>query len=87
VLQVLVDAAQDAFLDLKVELTRSASSEPGALPSRQAIAAHVRRHLERLNSEFANYVPASRREPHVELRPFEDAEYFPRGVKHRYTRH
>ena len=44
------------------------------------------RQLLRLNSEFANYVPAGTSAPHVELRPAGDPDYFPRGVKHRYTR-
>ena len=42
--------------------------------------------LLRLNSEFANYVPAEYRVAHVTLRPAGDPEYFPIGVKHRYTR-
>jgi len=52
----------------------------------QRIAASVRRELERLNSEFANYAPSERRTPRVALRALGDAEYFPIGVKHRYTR-
>jgi phenylacetate-CoA ligase len=39
-----------------------------------------------LNSEFAHFVPAERRTPRVRLRPYADPEYFPPGVKHRYTR-
>jgi phenylacetate-CoA ligase len=83
VIEVEHDAAQDAGLRLTVELGRSAASsaELGA-----SIASSVRQHLERLNSEFASYVPAQRRTPRVELRAFGDAEYFPIGVKHRYTR-
>jgi phenylacetate-CoA ligase len=44
------------------------------------------RHLLRLNSEFAHYVPADRQRPRVELAPLGDPTYFPIGVKHRYTR-
>ena len=40
----------------------------------------------RLNSEFGAYVPDARRSPRVTLRAFGDPEYFPVGVKHRYTR-
>jgi phenylacetate-CoA ligase len=40
----------------------------------------------RLNSEFAHYVPAERRRPRVTLWPAGHAEYFPVGVKHRYSR-
>ncbi|MEO8183717.1 MAG: phenylacetate--CoA ligase family protein [Deltaproteobacteria bacterium] len=83
VLEVQEDAARDAELGLTVELAR------GAVASRELaerIAASVRRELERLNSEFASYVPSARRTPRLELRAFGDAEYFPIGVKHRYTR-
>jgi hypothetical protein len=50
------------------------------------LARSIRDHLVRLNSEFANYVPAGRQLPDVVLRPFQDPDYFPAGVKHRYTR-
>jgi phenylacetate-CoA ligase len=40
----------------------------------------------RLNSEFGNYVPVARQAPLVTLRPYGDPEYFPVGVKHRYTK-
>jgi len=83
VLEVAEDAARDAELRLTVELARAVSGS-GELAER--IAASVRRELERLNSEFANYTPSARRSPRVELRAFGDAEYFPAGVKHRYTR-
>lgn len=53
---------------------------------RQAIAESILSHLLRLNSEFANYVPAERRQPVVQLKATGDSEYFPAGVKHRYTR-
>lgn len=83
VLEVRADAAHDAELGLTVELRRGASTS-AELAGR--IAASVRRELERLNSEFSNYAPSARRTPRVELRAFGDAEYFPLGVKHRYTR-
>ena len=50
------------------------------------LARSIRDQLLRLNSEFAHYVPADRQLPDVVLRPFQDPEYFPAGVKHRYTR-
>jgi phenylacetate-CoA ligase len=62
---------------------------PGAEPPPDAtglLAEAVRSDLRRLNSEFANYVPARYQTPIVELRPPGDPEYFPAGVKHRYTR-
>ena len=83
VLEVTEDAGRDAALRLTVELARGAA---GRSELTERIALSVRREPERLNSEFANYVPAARRTPRVELRAFGDAEYFPVGVKHRYTR-
>jgi phenylacetate-CoA ligase len=50
------------------------------------IAASIRTQLLRLNSEFANYTPVDRQLPKVTLLSFADTEYFPPGVKHRYTR-
>jgi phenylacetate-CoA ligase len=50
------------------------------------IADSICYHLRRLNSEFAHYVPESNQTPQIELRLTGDAEYFPVGVKHRYTR-
>ena len=50
------------------------------------IAESIRGHLRRLNSEFANYVPDVRQTPIVEMRTVGDPEYFPVGIKHRYTR-
>jgi hypothetical protein len=52
----------------------------------EVIGASIRSQLLRLNSEFANYVPAAYQAPHITLRPAGDTEYFPVGVKHRYTR-
>jgi phenylacetate-CoA ligase len=70
-------------LELLVELA------PGIEPSgerQQAIAASIRHHLCRLNSEFANYVPEHYQMPQISLLQTGDPEYFPMGVKHRYTR-
>jgi phenylacetate-CoA ligase len=83
VLEVREDADRDRFLAVAVELA------PGAEPTseRTTLAAEsIRAHLRRLNSEFAHYVPAERQLPRVTLHPAGDPEYFPRGVKHRYTR-
>ena len=52
----------------------------------EAISASVLDALLRLNSEFANYVPAEHRQPEVSLKRAGDPEWFPIGVKHRYTR-
>jgi phenylacetate-CoA ligase len=50
------------------------------------IGASIRSQLLRLNSEFANYVPAAYQAPRITLRSSGDPEYFPAGVKHRYTK-
>lgn len=52
----------------------------------EVIAHSVHLQLLRLNSEFANYVPAEFQVPIVHLCPVNDPEFFPTGVKHRYTR-
>ncbi len=83
VLQVQEDADQNRFLEVVVELA------PGVEASeqrQQSIAASIQSQLLRLNSEFANYVPAEYQKPQVILSATGDPEYFPVGVKHRYTR-
>ena len=84
VLEVGHDAEQNAHLRLTAELLRDAAATPGL---EREVAESVRRELVRSNSEFGAYVPEARRSPEVTLRPFGDPEYFPIGVKHRYTRH
>jgi phenylacetate-CoA ligase len=62
---------------------------PGITPDSTmttVIATSIRAQLIRLNSEFANYTPVDRQLPRIILCSFEDPEYFPAGVKHRYTR-
>jgi phenylacetate-CoA ligase len=68
---------------LAVELAQgvAASGEIGA-----AIAEIVLGTLRELNSEFANYVPAELQRPVVTLYPSGHPDYFPVGVKHRYSR-
>jgi phenylacetate-CoA ligase len=83
VMQVREDADRDRFLSVVVELA------PGAEASeekKEAIAASILAQLRRLNSEFANYVPPEYQFPQIALAPTGDPEYFPIGVKHRYTR-
>jgi phenylacetate-CoA ligase len=83
VLQVKEDADHNRFLSVVVELApRVEESEE----KREAIASSILSQLLRLNSEFANYVPAQYQMPQVMLTPTGDPEYFPIGVKHRYTR-
>ncbi|MEU4155345.1 phenylacetate--CoA ligase family protein [Actinoplanes sp. NPDC026670] len=83
VLSTVEDTDHDRHLSVVVELAPAAE----ATPERARIAAEsIRAELIRLNSEFANYVPPGYQTPRVELRPADDPEFFPRGVKHRYTR-
>jgi phenylacetate-CoA ligase len=83
VLEAIEDADRNRVLSIVVELA------PGIAASvqlQQTIADSILTHLLRLNSEFASYVPAEYRLPLVTLKDTGDAEYFPIGVKHRYTR-
>jgi phenylacetate-CoA ligase len=83
VLQVKEDKDKNKYLYIVVELA------PGVEISqdkKQAIADSILTQLKRLNSEFANYVPQEYQMPQIQLAPTGDPEYFPIGVKHRYTR-
>ncbi len=73
----------DTDLHIAVELLPGIEPEATMPP---VIAESIRAQLLRLNSEFANYTPAERQLPRITLRVFGDPEYFPAGVKHRYTR-
>jgi phenylacetate-CoA ligase len=83
VLQVKEDADKNRFLSVVVELAPGVEANE---EKRNAIASSILSQLLRLNSEFANYVPKEYQLPQVELAPTGDPEYFPIGVKHRYTR-
>lgn len=83
VLEVREGADRDAYLSVVVEL---APGEAESEARREAAARSIEEHLVRLNSEFRSYVPAGKRAPRVTLRTAGDPEYFPLGVKHRYTR-
>jgi phenylacetate-CoA ligase len=83
VLQVQEDTNRNRFLSVVVEL---APGETENSEKQKAIASSILTQLLRLNSEFANYVPAAYQLPQVLLAPTGDPEYFPIGVKHRYTR-
>jgi phenylacetate-CoA ligase len=80
VLETYEDEDRDRRLRITVELA------PGRDGDAALVASSIRAQLLRLNSEFAHYVPAERQLPEVVLRPAGDPEYFPVGVKHRYTR-
>ncbi|HEY9691302.1 MAG TPA: hypothetical protein V6D15_03815 [Oculatellaceae cyanobacterium] len=83
VMQVKEDADKNKFLSVVVEL---APNVEGSEEKQDAIANSILSQLLRLNSEFANYVPKEYQMPQVSLASMGDAEYFPIGVKHRYTR-
>ncbi|HBY77587.1 MAG TPA: phenylacetate--CoA ligase, partial [Cyanobacteria bacterium UBA11148] len=83
VLQVKEDTDKNRFLSVVVELAPGEEETEG---KRQAIASSILSQLLRLNSEFANYVPVEYQLPQVTLKSTGDPEYFPLGVKHRYTR-
>jgi phenylacetate-CoA ligase len=83
VLEVLEDADRDRYLAVAVEL---APGEPATAERARLAADTILAQLRRLNSEFAHYVPEARQSPRVRLLPAGDPGYFPRGVKHRYTR-
>ena len=72
----------DKSLHIAVELLPGIETKEAMAPM---IAASIREQLLRLNSEFANYTPAERQLPRITLHSFADTEYFPAGVKHRYT--
>ncbi len=83
VLQTQETLDGDKYLHIAVELL------PGIIADTSVankIAESIRDQLLRLNSEFANYTPVERQLPKISLYRFADAEYFPAGVKHRYTR-
>ncbi len=83
VLELAATGDGDSELSLTVELApgQSATPELGT-----AIARAVQAEVERQNSEFRSYVPENRRRPRVAMMPAFDPDYFPKGVKHRYTR-
>ncbi|GII92372.1 phenylacetate--CoA ligase [Sinosporangium siamense] len=84
VMEVTEDpATRDLSLIVTVELAPGRGEEAG---DTALVADAVLGQLLRLNSEFANYVPQERRRPVVRLLAAGDPEYFPPGVKHRYTR-
>ncbi|CAN1210258.1 phenylacetate--CoA ligase family protein [Tumidithrix helvetica PCC 7403] len=83
VLQVKQDRDRNPFLQIVVEM---APSIEASAEKEKAIAKAIQTQLLRLNSEFANYVPLNQQTPHIILASTGDPEYFPSGVKHRYTR-
>ncbi|PLZ16847.1 phenylacetate--CoA ligase, partial [Fischerella thermalis WC341] len=83
VMQVKEDADKNRYLSVIVEL---APGEEASVARTQIVAGSILTQLLRLNTEFANYVPPEYQTPQITLTPTGDPEYFPVGVKHRYTR-
>ncbi|KXS11379.1 hypothetical protein M427DRAFT_439465 [Gonapodya prolifera JEL478] len=82
VLLTTEDEAGDTVVKVIVELAPShAPSAAFAL----VVGTSVHASLVRLNSEFAHYVPREKQRPVIELRGYGDKEWFPVGVKHKYT--
>jgi phenylacetate-CoA ligase len=83
VMQITKTADENPRLHITVELTAGATPDE-ELAGR--VGRSIRAELERVNSEFLHYVPGEHRTPTIELLPRGHPEYFPVGVKHRYTR-
>ncbi len=83
VLQVVETADRNEALSIVVELLPGVHGDETIC---NAIADAIVEQLRRLNSEFANYVPAEYQRPLIMLKTHGDPEWFPVGVKHRYTR-
>lgn len=77
------DTARDRYLAIAVEL---APGVTGSEEIRDGITHSIADQLRRLNSEFAHYTPREHQLPRVTLHRSGDPEYFPPGVKHRYSR-
>ncbi len=82
VMEIKQDRDQNSYLAIAVELAIKVSSNQDL---KEAIASSIYTQLQRLNSEYANYVPPQRQLPEISLYNFGDPNYFPVGVKHRYT--
>lgn len=83
VMQVQTDTDENSHLVIYVEL---APGKAASIAREHAMAQSILQQLHRLNSEFANYVPASYQTPQIHLLANGNPTYFPVGIKHRYTR-
>ena len=87
VMQVKEGKDRNRYLSVVVEL--APESPKDIITDEQKVAMltdAIRAQLIRLNSEFANYVPQPYQTPVITVAPMGDTNYFPVGVKHRYTR-
>lgn len=83
VMEIQEDTDKNRRFCVAIEL---ASGVEESEEKRQAIATSIQTWIARFNSEFANYVPPEYQRPRITLLPLGDPEYFPIGVKHRYSR-
>lgn len=83
VMQVKEENDRNSVFSIVVELAPDVTA---SAEKQQRIAIAILQQLKRLNSEFANYVPEAYQTPQIVLAATGDPEYFPPGVKHRYTR-
>lgn len=83
VLEVAEDERHDSELRVTVELVDGQTTSPELA---RELAQSIQGHLAANNSEFANYVPKERQLVVIRLLPQGESNYFPSGVKHRYTR-
>jgi phenylacetate-CoA ligase len=83
VMEILEDTDHNPHLAIAVELAPNIKADNEKVAK---IAHSIQTQLIRLNSEFANYVPARSQSPQISLWSMGDPTYFPIGVKHRYTR-
>lgn len=83
VMQILEDQSKNLKFKITIELA------PGIEPDEDKkikIGESILASILLINSEYKHYVPAELQMPEIELRHTGDSEYFPVGVKHRYTR-
>jgi len=83
VLQVVESADRNEALSIVVELLPGVHGDDD---KRAMITEAIVQQLRRLNSEFVNYVPVEYQRPLIILKNHGDPQWFPVGVKHRYTR-
>ena len=82
-MEIKQDRDQNSYLAIAVELAIEVNSNQDL---EKAISNSIYSQLLRLNSEYANYVPPQRQLPEISLYNLGNPEYFPVGVKHRYTK-
>lgn len=83
VMHVATGADQNLELAIAVEL---APGREGSSELEERVAHSILAHVLELNSEFGAYVPKDRQRPRIALHAAGDPEWFPVGVKHRYSR-